>query len=221
MKRMILMSTLLLATPASHAVDIATEAWNAPRRQTLNAAPDLRNQAQRMLEKLLPDADLVPPAVGEAHFVDLDNDGQLELLATVDYSGRAFFNNVVVVRQQQGRLHWTQTRNNGHSIQDLGSHLVDANGDGRPELVLERFIDRYEGAQRVPTETVVYRWQAPGFRDDSDAFPDYYRRKVIPELERKLAKASGQPSTSIRTDDYEAFALKAELARARQRGKVK
>ena len=169
----------------------------------------------------MPDADLVRPNVGEAYFIDLDKDANLELVATVDYSGRGFFNNVVVVRQQQGTFGGSETRNDGRSIENLPSHLIDANGDGRPELVLERFMDRYEGAQRVPTETVIHRWQTQGFRDDSDAFPQYYRTKVVPDLEERLAKASATPSSSRSRDDDEVFMLKSELTKAKRRAGTK
>jgi len=225
MKRTTLIGALLLASSACQATDIASTTWHASQQKQLNGLSDLPAQAQRLLGTLLPNADLVPPAVGEARFVDLDQDGNLELVSTVDYSGRGFFNNIVVVRQQQGHFSWTGLSNNGSSIEDLSSHLVDANRDGVPELVLEQFMDRYEGALRVPVETVVYRWGPAGFRDESNAFPEYYRLRVIPKIEEKLAKASSKGSSKATSSpapvDDDVFMLKAELARARQRGRVK
>lgn len=220
MKRTTIITALLLATSAAQATDIASGSWGANRQKDLNAAHDLPAQAQRLLEGILPDADLVVPTVREAYFADLDKDANLELVATVDYSGRGFFNTVVVVQQEHGKFAWTETRNNGRSIDALASHLIDANGDGSPELVLERFMDRYEGAQRVPVETVVYRWQAQGFKDDSDAFPQYYRTRVVPELEKKLAQASATPSSSRSRNDDEVFMLKVEIAKAKRRGRI-
>jgi hypothetical protein len=221
MKRTTLIGALLLASAACQATDIASATWHASRQNQLNAASDLPAQAQHVLEQVLPNADVVPPTVGEARFVDLDRDGTLELVATVDYSGRGFFNNVVVVRQRQGHLSWTGVSNNGRSIEDLPAHLVDANGDGVPELVLEKYMDRYEGALRVPVETVIYRWGPAGFRDASDAFPQYYRGHVIPALEKQLAQVSSRASSSaVRNDDGDLFVLKAELARARHRGRI-
>lgn len=224
MKRTTLIGALLLASSACHATDIASAKWHASAQKELNAAPDLTAQAQHLLAQVLPNADLVPPTVGEARFVDLDRDGTLELVATVDYSGRGFFDNVVVVRQQQGHFAWTGVSNNGRSIEDLPAHLVDANADGVPELVLEKYIDRYEGALRVPVETVIYRWGPAGFRDESDAFPEYYRTRVIPQLEEQLAMASSKGSskaTPSLTSDDEVFVLKTELARAKRRGHVR
>jgi len=225
MKRTTLIGALLLATFACQATDIASTTWHASRQKQLNGLSDLPAQAQRLLRTMLPNADVVPPAVGGARFVDLDQDGNLELVCIVDYSGRGFFNNIAVVRQQEGHFSWTGLGNNGPSIEDLPSHLVDANGDGVPELVLEQFMDRYEGALRVPVETVVYRWGPTGFRDESNAFPEYYRLRVIPKLEEQLAKASSKGSSkatsSVASDDDDVFMLKAELARAKQRGRVK
>jgi hypothetical protein len=221
MKHTGLIAVLFVVASTCLAGDIAARGWSASRQAELNASPDLRVQAQALLETLLPEADLVTPTVGEAYFVNLDADADLELVATVDYSGRGFFNHVVVVQEHAGKFDWAQTKNNGRSIQDLPAHLIDANGDGAPELVLERFMDRYEGAQRVPVETVVYRWQANGFKDDSDAFAQYYRAKVIPELESRLAKATATPSSSPVRHDDEVFTLKTELARAKHRGRIK
>lgn len=225
MKRTTVIGVLLLASSACQATDIASEKWHANQQQALNAASDLPAQAQRLLAKVLPNADVVAPTVGEARFVDLDRDGNLELVATVDYSGRGFFNNIVVVRQQQGDFTWTGITNNGRSIEDLPAHLVDANGDGVPELVLEKFMDRYEGALRVPVETVIYRWGSAGFRDESDAFPEYYRARVIPDLEQQLARASSKGSSKASSpaagNDDDVFMLEAELARAKHRGRIK
>lgn len=222
MKRTILTSILLCLSFASHAADIAAENWSAGRQKALDSRSDLQSQAQNLLAKLMPNADLVPPIVGEARFVDLDGDGGLELVATVDYSGRGFFSNVVVVQRRQGVFSWIELRSNGRSIEDLKSHLIDVDGDGKPELVIDRFMDRYEGSEQVPIETVVYRWQKHGFKDDSEAVPEFYRTKVVPGLEKRLTEALDRPSSSSRPqDDYEVFLLKTELQRAKQRGRIK
>lgn len=223
MKRTFLGGALLLASPACVATDIASVAWQASRQAVLDAVVDLPAQTQRLLEMLLPNADVVTPMVGEACFVDLDRDGVLELVATVDDSGRRFFDVVVVLRQQRHGDTWTEVRNDGPSIERLPAHLVDADGDGVPELMLERFIDRYEGALRVPVETVIYRWGPAGFRDESDAFPQYYRDRVIPQLEERLAEARSTTSTSataMAEANGDVVLLEAELARARHRARI-
>lgn len=78
-----LIAALLIVTSACHAGDIAANEWGANRQKELNT-PDLRTQTQHLLEKLLPDADLVTPNVREGYFVDLDKEAELELVATVD-----------------------------------------------------------------------------------------------------------------------------------------
>lgn len=224
MKRTTLTIALLVFASAAQAGDIAVEHWGAGQQKALNTTPDLRAQAKHLLQKLLPNADLITPTVGEAYFANLEKNSDIELLATVDYSGRGFFNTVVVVSQHQGRLEWTEVKSNSRSIENLKSHLVDVNGDGVPELVLQRYIDRYEGAHRVPEETVIYRWQGQGshgFKDDSDSFPMYYRTHIVRPLQKKLAQALAKPSTSRAKDDYDAFAIKAELARAKHRAGMK
>jgi hypothetical protein len=224
MKRTILFSALLFASFACGATDIASSKWLVSQQKELDAAFDLPGQTQHLLEKILPNADVVTPTVGEACFADLDRDGNLELIATVDYGGRGFFNNVVVVRQQQDSFTWTDVTNDGRAIENLQAHLIDADGDGVPELILEKFMGRYEGARGVPVETVIYRWGPAGFSDESDAFPQFYRAQVIPKLERQLAQvlstAASKTSSSVGNND-ELSMLKAELARARQRGGIR
>lgn len=73
MKRTMKITALLLVTSVSQAADIASGSWGANRQKELNAAQDLRVQAQHLLETVLPGADLVAPNVGEAYFVDLDS----------------------------------------------------------------------------------------------------------------------------------------------------
>lgn len=223
--RCALIGVLLFVSSACAAPDIASEPWRSSQQKALNAAADLPAQAQHLLEKILPNADVVPPAVGDARFVDLDRDGSLELVATVDYSGRGFFDNVVVVRRQQGHFDWTAVASNGPSIEHLDAHLSDVDGDDVPELVLERFMDRYEGALRVPVETVVYRWEPTGFVDASDTFPQYYRVNVIPGLEEQVARAasngSSKGTSSAEGEGDELSMPKIELARARQRGRTR
>lgn len=223
MKLAFLIGVLLLASADCLATDIRSITWNANQQTTLNAVADLPAQVRRLLVTLLPNADVVRPAIGETCFVDLDRDGTLELVATVDDSGRGFFDNVVVVRQQQDGFTWTSVRNDGPSIEHLAAHLVDADGDGVPELVLGSFMDRYEGALRVPVETVIYRWGPSGFHDESNAFPQYYRTYVIPMLERQLGQASSSRASTAAapTDrDDDVFVLETELARARHRGGI-
>jgi len=99
--------------------------------------------------------------------------------------------------------------------------LVDLNRDGRKELLVEQYIDQYEGAMRAPVETVIFEWSGSKFVDASNKFPGYYRSVVIPNLQTELKAAQSSGSTRAQADDHETFVVNAELKRAKQRGKVK
>lgn len=93
-----------------------------------------------------------------------------ELIATVDYSGRDFFTNVVVIRNKGGRFAFTEIDGDGIAVGSIAKHLLDADGDGRQEFTMKRYIDCYEGAEAAPTETLVYRWHAGKFVEASDSY---------------------------------------------------
>ncbi|MDV3242976.1 MAG: VCBS repeat-containing protein [Methylocaldum sp.] len=212
-----ILSVLSLSALAS---DVTSLAWSAEYEARLNADPAIKVQAERILSRLGENADLPPPSVGGAYFADLNGDRHLELVTTVDYSGRSFFNNVAVITKVGGQYSVRTLRNNGYSIASVRDQLVDIDRDGRPELVLQRFIRSYEGAKRVPLETVIYRWDKDGdFVDVSDSHVAYYRDEVVPKLERQLADASG-PSTSKKSRADEVLVLEAELAEAKRQARL-
>lgn len=201
------------------ASDVSSLPWRAENEARLNADPAVKAQAERVLSSLGENADLLPPRVGGAYFADLNGDRNLELIVAVDYSGRAFFNNVSVITKIGGQYAVRTLRNNGYSITSVKDKLVDVDRDGRPELLLERFIGSYEGSKRVPLETAIYQWGKDGdFHDVSDSHVAYYRSEVVPRLERQLAEATG-PSTSKKSRESEVLVLEAELARAKQQAR--
>ncbi len=216
-----LSSALLLSLSASaKARDLSVIAWPTSQEKALNGAADMRQSVSALALSLLPDADIDPPRIGEVRFVDLDRDGHLELVATVDYSGRGFFTTVVTFKRgTQGKVTYSMTSINGFSVEDLAQKLRDLDRDGRAELVVQQYVDRYEGTTRAPLETVVYAWRGDRFVDASDQYPAFYRAEVIPALESRLQAIADGGSTRATVDDHDAFVLRIELERARKRGK--
>ena len=219
----VIFALLLIVMGSANAADIRAVNWTVQNQKQLNGSTDLKRQSNDLLTQLLPNADLVPVYVGEAVFVDIEGNGKLELVATGDLSGRSFFNNVFVVTKKNGKYSWTSV----HGYVFSGSlleRLVDVDGDGRLELVLENYIDRYEGAMRVPLETLIYSWQKDHFVENSNAFPFYYRDHVVPKLEQSWKKLATHPTASTSTrphDDYDEFVAKKELDRAKLRAGMK
>jgi hypothetical protein len=211
----------LLYSAGAGATELDAANWSAAELKRLNGLTTLPRLAEELANRLVPDSNVNPSRVGEATFADIDGDGKLELIATLDYSGRSFFSSVIVVKKGKAGFTYSVVHSNGISVLDLPSRLVDVNQDGRKELLVEQYMDQYEGAMRVPVETAIFEWTGDKFVEASDKFPGYYRSVVIPKLEKDLAEVKSSSASQVQVDDYETFVLKAELDRAKRRGRVK
>ncbi|WP_386349197.1 hypothetical protein [Xanthomonas campestris] len=70
-----------------------------------------------------PDGNIVPTTVSEAQFIDLDNDGTLELVALVDYAGRQFFSTIIVITTVNAKPVVVTYRSNGANMDRLGERI--------------------------------------------------------------------------------------------------
>lgn len=194
--------------------------WRASLAEKLNRTPDLTAITEKLLIKYDPDSDIVRPTVGDARFVDLDGDGLLELVALVDYSGRPFFNNIVVLTTRAGSPVTVTYRSNGVSMTNLSNRILSESGSAKRFVVIDQVIDRYEGAMPSPKEQRVLELKAGALADVSKEHRDYFLIKRIPALEKQIGPASSQnrSSGSISTSPTETdpqFVLRAELERAK------
>jgi hypothetical protein len=93
-------------------------------------------------------------AVGDFRIVDLDGDGQEELVSTIDFSSRQFFNRLVVVSRRADTFRWQVLDTwNLESLQDA---IQDLDGDGRQELILPQPLTPYVGGSLVATWRCVF-----------------------------------------------------------------
>jgi len=195
--------------------------WRSSQAAKLNQTPDLAKVAEKLIVRYDPDGDTVQPSVSEAKFIDLDGDGNLELVALVDYSGRAFFNNLVVITTRAGSALVTVYRSNGTNMHRLDQRLISEPGSPKKLLVVDRFIDQYEGALPSPKEQRLLELYSGSLQDVSKQHRDYYVKRLA-MLEEKAGisaitnerSASTTSSTSpIERDDE--FVLRQELERTR------
>lgn len=221
MKRILFALVVAVASGSAAASKFNELEWSTSSKARLESLGDLSKSVTELVLGLLPDADIDPPRVGEFLFSDLDGDGQLELLVTLDHSGRGFFNSVMVIQRASGKYGYSMTHVNTNSVVDLSSRVVDVDQNGRHELVVEQFIDRYEGATRTPVETVIFELHGAALVDASSRYPEFYRDRVIPKLEKELKASEEEGSTRLEVDDYNSFVLKAEIRRAKLRAGVK
>ena len=119
-------------------------------------------------------------SVGQYEFIDLGNNGEVELLAEVDLTGRKIYDLVYIV----------QKVNNDFRISDLmagegiklKSCIVDLNGDGRKEFLLPRRLTQPKFmVDPRPAINDVYAWDGTEFRKANASFKNYYR-SLLPGL---------------------------------------
>ena len=128
--------------------------------------------------------------VGEYEITDLNNNGKLELLATIDVSGREIYSAVYVVQKVNNKLRISELHASGigtsSSIGNLKSCIVDLNGDGVKEFIMPRMLAFPEyGTDPCPIIMDVYDLDGTEFRKANASFKNYYR-SLLPGLKSEL-----------------------------------
>jgi hypothetical protein len=137
--------------------------------------------------------------LGDFRILDLDNDGRADLIATVDYSGRRFFNNLLILHDDDGRL--TVQKIRVWNMESLDGAVQDLDGDGRIEILLRRNLTPYLGARPTAAWTAVFSFDGSSWVDQSAVFPQLYDSQVLPGIERELA-APATNDSGIAVGDY-------------------
>jgi|GEM_PF-3115660 len=127
--------------------------------------------------------------LGDYRVLDLDNDGRADLIATVDYSGRRFFNHLLVLHDGGKRL--TVQVVDAWNIESLDGAVQDLNGDGRVEILLRQSLTPYLGAKPMAGWTAVFRFEGDKLVDQSERFPQFYDTRILAPIERELAVPEG------------------------------
>ena len=185
--------------PESLAIPAARLSWSATGAQALRALLKDNATVKRFLNEIDTGGDPTAPdliaKVKDYRLLDLWGDGQVELIAIIDVSGRSFFNILEIARlSPQGLV----TRNvQGFEIEDLDSTLKDLDGDGRCELVVPELLEPYEGGRPLATLEEVYVFDGQWYVKASSKFPEFYNDVVLPRLQTALAKLNATPDTEI------------------------
>jgi len=128
---------------------------------------------------------LVDIAVADFKFVDLDADGQLELLAAVDFSGRGQFNLLVVVRRTGD--HFAVQQINALGVESVAGIFSDLNKDGKMELLVPTALTPYLGGPSPQAAwTAIHGWSGPLLVDISSQLSTYYQTSILPALKQNL-----------------------------------
>lgn len=127
-----------------------------------------------------------PAHLGDYRLIDLNNDGRLELLATADFTGRAFYETLAVFTNKNGQIQSTDLTDRW-AINDLDAAITDLDHDGRKELLLDREPNEYRGTETIPGLTDIYHYDGSRLIQVDRQFKDYYRKDLLPRLQQRLA----------------------------------
>lgn len=176
---------------ASVMEDARSESWQTENLEALNALLSDKPSVSAFIKEV--NSDIKPqlrdlafePTLCEYELTDLANDGMLELVATLDSSGRLFCNELIVVQKINEVFHAFSVFAPGTSFLDLKSRIVDLNHDGIKELLVPRLLAPYDGANPIPIINDVYEWDGAGLCKANASFKEYYR-SLLPRLKSEL-----------------------------------
>ncbi|MBB5864911.1 hypothetical protein [Xanthomonas sp. 3058] len=195
--------------------------WQSSRSVELNQTRDLPKLTEALIAMIDPDGETVPPTVGEAQFIDLDDDGTLELVALVDYSGRPFFSTIIVITTSDATPVVVTYRSNGANMDRLGERVITEPGNTKKLIVADRFIGGYKGSIASAKEQRLLELRSATLEDVSTQYPSYYLTKRLPALEKQarmsapVDKADDVGLGSMNADENRRV-LRQEIERARE-----
>ncbi len=192
-----LMANAMIAS-ACWAVDISQIPWNRKQAQNLKALN--KSTVAEFLTNINGnfsghgDCSCVKEKdIGQYGWFDLNSDGRLELVATLDVNGRFFFNDLMIYRQDgPGKISFEEIR--GWNIGRLNNVVRDINGDNKEELVIPTELSPYNLVPTFDTSAwpKVYSFDGQRYVDASASFPGFYDSQVLPVLERRIEKTKAQ-----------------------------
>jgi hypothetical protein len=187
----LLLGSLAVASAASPTLLDEAKAlpWQTQNVTTLKALFRDKASVKALLTELKPDLAGIVASVGEYEITDLNNNGELELVATIDVTGRAIYNTIYVVHKAGDSLEISELWAPGTNVLDLKSRIVDLNRDGAKELLMPRALATPEfGTDPRPIINDVYVWDGTKLRQANASFKGYYRG-LLPRLQSKLEEA--------------------------------
>lgn len=163
-----------------------SQAWSTSDAQNVSTIQWTTDQISTFVTSAIHSDSQV--SIGDFAFADLLGDGRVELVASVDYSGRAFFNKILII-QQSGAGYSVQTLP-ALNVHELSEVLVDLNSDGNQELLIPTPLTPYLGGSFPQAKWItIYGWSGSIYLDRSEDFSGYYIESILPALQKALDNA--------------------------------
>ncbi len=193
--RLILLLTVGTCCAAAAEAQTVTVRWTAQNMDALKQIFSDKAGVEVFIRQMYGDVE-VEPNVGDYTVIDLNGDGDVELVATLDFSGRAFYTTLMVVHQVNERFKSCEVSSGGANIGDLKSRIVDLRHNGTKQILVPRLLSPYAGASPTPVVTDVYKWSRNGCQRANAEFKDYYSNTVLPRLTAALIALSQGPNSA-------------------------
>jgi hypothetical protein len=134
--------------------------------------------------------------------VDLDGDGRLELIASVDYSGRRFCNTLAVVEKGRSSVPLVSDTWGMDNVRKS----LKRDADGSLMLVVPTGFTDYEGAECMTLWRRLFKLQHGALVDVSASYPDFYTSRKR-EVDAAIAKMDPTKATCalIESDKLDRF----------------
>ncbi len=197
--------TIVLASfRVALAAGIGDVAWNESNLRTLRNSD--KSAVARFVNQGQPGwaTDIIPAHVGEFGWFDVLGDGNYELVVTLDFSGRDFFNTLVLYwRDSSGRV--TSQEIKGWELRDLKKVVRDLNRNGQKELIVPTLLISYSTAETF-TWPAVYRLKKGKYVEASRDFSTYYDDEVLPQIDREISGSSAKTIPGLDEPETQAVA---------------
>jgi hypothetical protein len=150
----------------------------------LNAIPTANATAIGTIQTLVNGA-LAPAGiiarVGAFRFAPLETVKRVDLIASIDTSGREMFNALVAVWPASGSYRYAILPSDAHGV--LARDVVDLDGAGVHKIVAGTFPGGYQGVDTIPIPWYgVYTLKQGKWIEVSDRYPELYQAELVPRL---------------------------------------
>jgi hypothetical protein len=136
--------------------------------------------------------------LGDFKFFSPENDSEYDLAASIDESGRGFFNTIVIVRKLDKGFSYQTVQ--AWDVKSLDGLIKDVDGDRKKELLVPTGLTPYMGTRPVAVVPIVYGREKGIYVNKSANYSAYYRTEVVPLLQQKLDKLKSAKPGSLELD---------------------
>jgi hypothetical protein len=183
--------------PEKSSYKYAERDWNALTSALHTSKPPSDTQINSFVMAMIgfePGEETFGVSVCSAGFFKIAGSESESLVASVDFNGRHFCNDVYVIHRGANGLVLQDAQNLGkgiHSYQvdDVNDIVRDLGKDGTNELVIPTEYSDYEGYKCLANWSRVYIMQSDTLVDRSASFKDFYKERLDTLLNEGIPRA--------------------------------